>query len=135
MDSCTDSASSLRCSRSQESCSCRSFKKGEPRFAIFTGVPSLTKYMINSEREHPVSRYNPRERSLTVLQERDHLDLARRHLAEARVRIGNQVQLIERLRAQGHPTDLAESLLKSLLETQEQMRAHRDYIIAKLAAS
>jgi hypothetical protein len=69
-----------------------------------------------------------------MLQDREHLDLARRHLADAKLRIDGQRRLIERLRVGGHPTALAEQLLVSLLETEVEMRRHRDYLWAKIRA-
>ena len=54
------------------------------------------------------------------------LELARRRLAEAEVRIARQRELLEELRAHGHPTDLAAAFLRSLVETERQMQARYD---------
>jgi pyruvate kinase len=56
------------------------------------------------------------------------LKLARRHVAEAEVRIEAQRRLIERLEDAGQPTDLAAQLLTSLEDTMVQMRAHCSYL-------
>lgn len=55
-------------------------------------------------------------------------ELACRHLAEADARISNQRRLLAWLESLGHPTELAEQLLKSLIDTRAQMQAHRDYL-------
>jgi hypothetical protein len=60
----------------------------------------------------------------------ENVDLARRHVAEARGRIDRQREIIERLQAGRHPTDLAEQLLASLLETADHMQAHLDMLEA-----
>jgi len=54
--------------------------------------------------------------------------LARRHLAEGRARIARQRELICELEEAGQPTELAEELLRALIETLRQMRAHRDFL-------
>jgi hypothetical protein len=58
----------------------------------------------------------------------EHLELARRHVAEADARIARQRVLLAELRAQGFPTELAVDLLASLMETARQMRLHYDYL-------
>jgi hypothetical protein len=63
-----------------------------------------------------------------VLQDLEHLELARRHVREANVRVDAQRRLIARLEVGGHPTRVAEDLLDSLLETTHQMEVHRDYL-------
>lgn len=62
--------------------------------------------------------------------EREHLELARRHLVEGKARIARQWALIRELQAAGHPTGLAYELLRSLQATLRQMQAHRDYLEA-----
>lgn len=49
--------------------------------------------------------------------ERDHLVQSDRHLAQARLNVQRQGQLIERLAASGHDTRDAHSLLSALIET------------------
>ena len=56
------------------------------------------------------------------------LELARRHLEEADVRIERQRELVAELHDRGQPTALAHDLLASLIETRRQMRAHYDYL-------
>lgn len=56
------------------------------------------------------------------------LELARRHVDEARRRIDRQRQLIAEMRARGQDTALAEDLLDNLLETSHQMELHRDML-------
>lgn len=67
-----------------------------------------------------------------MLQDQEFLKLSRRHLVEADARIARQRRLIDHLLERGHPTELAEQLLKSLIETREQMAAHRDYLEMRL---
>ncbi len=57
-----------------------------------------------------------------------HLELARRHVAEADVRIARQRELLADMRARGWPTQLASELLASLMETALQMRAHYEFL-------
>lgn len=63
-----------------------------------------------------------------MLSEDEDLLMARRHIAEGQMRIDRQRQLICEMELAGHPTDLAETLLRLLMETLEQMRRHRDYL-------
>ena len=63
-----------------------------------------------------------------MLQDQEHLELSKRHLAEAAMRVDRQQQLIHRLEAHGHATALAEELLASLVETKRQMQTHHDYL-------
>lgn len=58
----------------------------------------------------------------------EHLRLARQHLVDGEARIARQAELVERLEAGGHPSELARALLVSFEETLDQMRAHRDYL-------
>lgn len=50
--------------------------------------------------------------------------MARRHVAEAEARVTRQRALLRELRRDGYPTQLAEQLLTSLVQTTEMMRAH-----------
>ena len=61
-------------------------------------------------------------------QEREHLELARRHIVEGEVRVARQQALVAELQAAGYPTGLARQLLGSLTETLRQMQIHRDYL-------
>jgi hypothetical protein len=63
-----------------------------------------------------------------VEHEREHLELARRHVVEGKLRIARQQLLIRELQAAGHPTGLAWELLQSLQETLRQMEAHHNYL-------
>lgn len=63
-----------------------------------------------------------------TLADRQHLQLARRHIAEGEARVQRLRELIGDLELAGRPTELAESLLRSFIETLEQMRRHRDYL-------
>jgi hypothetical protein len=63
-------------------------------------------------------------------EDRQHLQLAKRHLVDGGRRIDRQRLLIARLRARGQPTELAEQLLVSLQDTLAQMQVHRDYLKA-----
>ncbi len=64
-------------------------------------------------------------------QDREHLELARRHLVEGQARVARQQALVDELQASGYPTGLARALLGSLTETLRQMQAHRDYLEAR----
>ena len=66
-----------------------------------------------------------------MTQDREHLELARRHLVEGAARVARQEALVAELQAAGHPTGLARQLLDSLNDTLSQMRAHRDYLEAR----
>lgn len=61
------------------------------------------------------------------LDDRD-LTMARRHVAEAKVRIAAQRRLVTRLETAGRPSELAQQLLVSLEETMTQMQIHCDYL-------
>jgi hypothetical protein len=58
----------------------------------------------------------------------EHLELARRHLAEGGARVARQRELLYELYEHGHPTDLAADLLDAMIATMEQMEAHYDYL-------
>jgi Fe2+ or Zn2+ uptake regulation protein len=64
----------------------------------------------------------------------DHLQMAKRHLAEADARIARQRSLIAELVLRGQPTDLAEQLLESLIATREQMGTHYIYLAGQSGA-
>jgi hypothetical protein len=66
-----------------------------------------------------------------VDQHSEHLDLARRHCAEAVGRVARQRVLLAELHEQGHPTELAADLLNSLIETERQMRAHYAFLLSE----
>ena len=55
-----------------------------------------------------------------------------RHLAESRVRISAQKNLIERLRTNGRDTEPAEFLLSNLVGIQEIFERHRQIIVDSL---
>lgn len=67
-------------------------------------------------------------RTPLVADDLDHLRMAERHLVEAESRIERQAELVDRLEAAGHPTELARALLSSFVATLAQMQAHRDYL-------
>lgn len=48
----------------------------------------------------------------------EHLEQARRHVAEGRDHLARQQRLIDRLRKQGHPTAMAEAVLRELQGSQ-----------------
>ena len=57
----------------------------------------------------------------------EHLAQADRHIAEAKAHIARQEALIQRLRQDGHETDLAEALLDILEGTLAAFKHHRDH--------
>jgi hypothetical protein len=75
----------------------------------------------------PSRRLGP-ERARRMAFDGDHLDLARRHFAEGKMRVERQAELVEHLRRCGHSTDLAENLLQAFVDTLRQMKIHRDYL-------
>ncbi|MGV7219620.1 hypothetical protein [Bradyrhizobium sp. UFLA05-112] len=54
---------------------------------------------------------------------------AERHLSDAERTISHQIMDIERLRAGGHPTAVAEQLLETYRRTLKEMQEHRNEII------
>lgn len=70
---------------------------------------------------------------LDLATEREHLAQANRDIADGEMRIGRQVALVERLRANGHsPTD-AEKLLATLRHTLQTWQDHRQEILRAIA--
>jgi hypothetical protein len=65
-------------------------------------------------------------------QQRRHLAQAEQHVAEAEAKIVRQRQLIEKLRRDGHETDLAESLLYALETSLHAFEHHRKLILEHL---
>jgi hypothetical protein len=62
------------------------------------------------------------------------LDLAARHVREGEERLVRQEVLLTRLRAAGHPTALAESILANYSDVLDQMRSHLAKIEVGFAA-
>lgn len=65
-------------------------------------------------------------------QEERHLAEAERDIANAREMIRFQQIRIERMRAQGTPTQESEEMLTTMLVSLALMQQHRDLILAKL---
>ena len=65
--------------------------------------------------------------------EEEHLRKAEADIAQALDRIERQRQLIERMAAHGHDVTIATSLLETMYETLEVMKAHREQILQELA--
>ena len=61
----------------------------------------------------------------------EHLAQADRHIAEAKAHIAPQEALIQRLRQDGHETDLAEAMLEILEGTLAAFRHHREIILKR----
>jgi hypothetical protein len=57
-----------------------------------------------------------------------------RHCKEGAARIARQEALLEELRRDHHPTEQAEALLVTFKTTLACMKAHRDLIVAEIAA-
>jgi hypothetical protein len=71
---------------------------------------------------------------MTALEEeRQHLALSDRHIAEGEGRVRTQVALIARLRTAGQATEKAEGFLALLEETLTTWRGHREMILASIA--
>lgn len=66
-------------------------------------------------------------------EERRHLAACEQHIAQGETLIAGQTALVERLRAKGEETTLAESLLAALQASQDQHRAHRRLILERVA--
>lgn len=66
-------------------------------------------------------------------QEREHLILADRHLAEGEQRITEQFALIQRMTRQGYDTAVAEDLLRLLEQTLTVWQEHRRLILDAIA--
>jgi hypothetical protein len=56
------------------------------------------------------------------------LEMAMRDVVEAEARISEQKELIRRIEWDGHPTETATDLLRSMQETLEQMKVHLKYL-------
>ena len=61
----------------------------------------------------------------------DHLELANRHVAGGEARIARQIAVIDRLREQGLPTNVAETLLARFENTLALMREHQHQLQAE----
>ena len=69
-------------------------------------------------------------------QELAHLRQANSHIADARLRIRRQRHLVAELSGiSGHQTDLAETLLATMLNTLQAMEGHRKFIRHRLGAA
>jgi Spy/CpxP family protein refolding chaperone len=62
----------------------------------------------------------------------EELALADRRIAEVEDHILGQHQLIARLAADGLDTSMAKALLKTMYESRDALRAHRQCILAKI---
>lgn len=67
-----------------------------------------------------------------LAQERFNLTQADRHIVEGEERVSRQRLLIERLRQDGQPTEVAEQHLSTLLDTMAEWWDHRDAIFARI---
>ncbi|MER2267797.1 hypothetical protein [Methylobacterium oxalidis] len=65
-------------------------------------------------------------------QEREHLGLADRHIAEGELRIADQIALIACLTKDGHELSLAQDFLHVLESTLAQWRVHRQLILDRV---
>ena len=66
--------------------------------------------------------------------ERDHFAQADRHVSELKERISRQRAVIERARQRGHPTEAAESLLRTLESSLRTFEKHRQLVFERLEA-
>lgn len=66
-------------------------------------------------------------------QEHAHLKIAAAHITSARRRIQSQRELIRRLEKFGSPTDTAEAILQTMLDTLKAMEGHCSIILDRLA--
>jgi hypothetical protein len=71
-------------------------------------------------------------KSLDRAREQDHLAQADRHIAELRAYIARQRLILTRMLAVGHPSDLAESMLRVFEETLRIFEKHRSLILDQL---
>ena len=62
----------------------------------------------------------------------DHLEMAKRHVAEGEVHIANQKIILAELERDGHDTVEARRLLANFLDLQELHRADLDRILSEL---
>jgi hypothetical protein len=63
---------------------------------------------------------------------RDHLRLAEQHVAQGEMHITKQYDVIDELERHGHDTELARTILQTLLDTQTSHEADRDRLQAEL---
>lgn len=66
-------------------------------------------------------------------QEREHLALADRHIAEGDARISKQRRLVEQMAEKGQDTVEAERMLRNFEAVMEQFHVHRQLILDALA--
>lgn len=81
-----------------------------------------------------VSRASKQAYSSAVDRLSPELEMSEAHVAEGRRHVARQKEIIAELRYGGHPTELAESLLAAFEETLVTHLAHRDRILAEIAA-
>jgi|GraSoiStandDraft_4_1057263.scaffolds.fasta_scaffold1800719_1 hypothetical protein len=62
---------------------------------------------------------------MVVMQGETPLEMGRRHIATNERLIAEQKEMIERLRAQGHATDEAEGMLRTLKRTLVSLHRHQ----------
>jgi hypothetical protein len=60
--------------------------------------------------------------------------MAQGHIADARERIHRQRLLIKHFGRLNHPTDIAELILQTMLDTLRAMEGHREIIMDRLRA-
>ena len=65
--------------------------------------------------------------------EKDHLAKAERDIVEGEERVERQAELVGRMRGAGQDVSLAEALLRTLCETLQQWKDHRDEILRAIA--
>ena len=66
-------------------------------------------------------------------QERRHLAMAKKHLASAEAHVSKQRELIQTMQARGGDTNIAQTLLDTMLVGLDLMRSHLRMIEARLA--
>lgn len=76
--------------------------------------------------------FSERDR-LTLATERDHLAAAQRDVLQGKRRIAEQVELLERLKRDGHDTGQAQVLLETFNQTLSAWRDHREQIRLTIA--
>ena len=105
---------------------------GVPSGCLLLGCPLPGRLL--SGRSAPDEAATPcKTAMLDLATEREHLAKADRDIAEGEARISHQVELIERLREQGHDLSNAKGLLSTLEQTLQAWRDHRDEIIRTIA--
>ena len=70
---------------------------------------------------------------LNLATERATLVTADRDIAEGEARVRHQLELVDRLREQGHTVSEAEDLLSTLEQTLQAWRDHREEILRTIA--